>query len=186
MVAGVRADPCQREKVLSATSTKKGSQFWKHVEKGQAVTQGSWRPCTPSSPALRVHVSKVRCLRDYTVLEKPSQAVCTRPKPTDTRLLARISLCGQLAQCCQGTWARVLFADHDACLWSEMQVSGHRCVIALFLEMGTARMESHDWQPENDFTLSAPATKRHRRTYTAALQTRTHALRLSSVHSSFR
>ena len=124
VVAGVRADPCQREKVQSATSTKKGSQFWKHVEKGQAVTQGSWRPCTPSAPALAVHVSKVRCLRDYTLLEEPPQAVCTRQKPTDTRRLARISLCGQLAQCCQGTWARVLFVDHSVCLWSEMQVSG--------------------------------------------------------------
>ena len=186
VVAGDRADPYQLEEVLSATCTKKGSQFWKHVDKGQAVTQGSRRPCTPSAPALGVHVSKVRCLRDETVLEVPSQAACTRHESTDTRRLARILLCGQLAQCCQGAWARVLFADHSVCLWSEVHVSGDRYVIALSLEMGTASLESHDWQPENDFTLSAPATKRLRRTHTAAPQTRTHALRLSFVHSSFR
>ena len=137
---------------------------------------------------VRAHqrVSIARCLRDETVLEVPSQAACTRHESTDTRRLARILFCGQLAQCCQGAWSRVLFVDHSVCLWSEMHVSGDRYVIALSLEMGTASMESHDWQPESDFALSALARKRHRRTYTAAPHTRTHALRLSFVHSSFR
>ena len=39
---------------------KKGSQLWKHAERGQAVTHGLWRRCTSSAPALRVQVSKVR------------------------------------------------------------------------------------------------------------------------------